>query len=182
MRRINYLVTRGERLIGVPLPTTVAPPLRPPLLALACSLLAVGALHGVQHARLADAARSAAVDAERLAATDAAVRRVRTVENDVVRLRALERRVAEIRRSGALRASAVAAIGNRVPNDAWLSAIRAEHGGFALEGRGASLSAVGTTLTALAVLPAAAGARLLDVHGDRDHTGVSYAIGLETRP
>jgi Tfp pilus assembly protein PilN len=182
VKRINYLVSRSERLLGVPLPTTVAPPLRPPLLALACALLVVGALHGVQQARLADAERAAAVDAERLAATEVAVRRVRVVEDDVVRLRALVRRVAEIQRSGTQRASAVAAIGNRIPGDAWLSAIRTEHGGFALEGRGASLSAVGTTLTALAVLPAAAGARLLDVHGDRDHTGFSYAIGLEIRP
>jgi Tfp pilus assembly protein PilN len=182
VKRINYVVTRSERLFGVALPTTVAVRLRRPLAALAGALLLVGALHGVQQARLADAARTAAFDAERLAATDGAVRRVRAVEHDVGRLRALVARVNDIQGSGPLHAAALAAIGDRLPSDAWLSAIRAEHGGFALEGRGARLSAVGATLGALATLPAAGGARLLAVHGDRDQAGVSYAIALEMHP
>lgn len=179
MKRINYVVTRGERLFGVALPRTVAPRLRRPLCALAGALLLVGALHGVQQLRLAGAARTAALDAQRLAATDAAVRRVRAIENDVARLRALARRVDDVRRSGARHAATIAAIGNRVPGGAWLSAIRAEHGGFALEGRGARLSAVAATMAALATLPASGGVRLLDVRGERDRTGVTYAIALE---
>jgi Tfp pilus assembly protein PilN len=180
VKRINYLVTRSERLFGVALPRTVAVRLRRPLSGLAGALLLVGVLHAVQHLRLADVAHTAALDAERLAATDVALRRVQAVENDVVRLRALVRRVDDIQRSGARHAAAIAAIGNRVPGDAWLSAIRAEHRGFALEGRGARLSAVAATMAALATLPAARGARLLDVHGDRDQVGVTYAIALET--
>lgn len=180
MKRIDYVVTRGERLFGVAPPRTVPPRLRRPLGALAGALLLVGALHAVQDLRLAHAARTAALDARRLAATDAAVGRVRAVETDLARLRGLVRRVDEIQRSGARQAAAIAAIGDRVPGDAWLSAIRTEHGGFALEGRGARLSAVAATMAALATLPEGGGARLLDVHGERDRADVSYAIVLET--
>ena len=180
MKRINYVVTRSERLLGVASPRAVALRLRRPLSGLGGALLLVGALHGAQCVRLGNAARGTAFDAARLAATEAAAGRVHVVENDVVRLRALVRRVDDMRRSGARHAAAIAAIGNRIPNDAWLSAIRAEHGGFALEGRGTRLSAVAATMAALATLPQAGGTRLLDVHGDRDRADVTYALALDT--
>ena len=181
MKRINHHVTRAERLVGVPLPRRIAPQLRGPLAGLVGALALVGALHGVQQARLAEAARATDLYAERLAATELALRRVQAVEHDVARLRGLVRRVDEIQRSGALQAARIAAIGNRLPGDAWLTAIRAEHGGFAVEGRGARLSAVGATLAALGTLPASGGARLLDVHGDHDRPGVAYALALDPR-
>jgi Tfp pilus assembly protein PilN len=181
MKRTNYLVTRSERLVGVALPRTAPARLRGPLAALLGSLALVGALDGVQVTRLASTAHEGRLAADRLAAGEGAVLRVRAVENDVVRLRGLVQRVTEIRRSGPAQAGALAALGNGVPADAWLASIRVEHGGYTVEGRGARLSAVGTTMAALASVPAAGAARLLDVHDRADRSGVSYAISLEKR-
>ncbi len=179
MKRINYLVSRSERLVGVALPSGVPARVRRPLAALAGALALVAALDGLQAVRLARATDAGRLAAERLAGSERAVQRVRAVESDVVRLRAIVQRVAAIRRSGPAQAGAIAGLGNAVPGDAWLSSIRVEHGGYTLEGRGARLSAVGTLMAALAGAPAGGAARLLDVHDQADRSGVSYAIALE---
>ncbi len=143
------------------------------------TLALVGGLHGAQEARLSAAARATLLDAARLASTERSVERVRAVEADVTRLHRLVGRLDTVQRSGPLHAAAVAAIGNRLPGDAWLAALRAEHGGFALEGRAARVGTVGAALAALAGLPQSGGARLLYVHAAQRGAGVSYAIGLE---
>ncbi len=151
VKRINYLVTRSERLVGVALPTHGAgspAAARSPRWS-ARWRSSAGCTACRRRGSRTRRAR-AALAAERLAAGDGAVQRVRAVENDVVRLRGLVQRVAEIRAPGRPQAGALAAIGNGVPADAWLASIRVEHGGYALEGRGARLSAVGTTMAALA--------------------------------
>ena len=181
MRRINYIVTWTERHAGFALPAAIAPSLRGPLAALACSIAFAGVVWGVQHARLDAVERDGAGLARRLAASERDVARVRTIERDVTRLRALGERVARIRRSGTLRASEIAVVGNRVPPDAWLTSLRADRSALALEGRGARLAAVGTTIAGLAGLPAYAGARLISVHDDPAGFGVTYAIALDAR-
>jgi Tfp pilus assembly protein PilN len=181
MRRINYLPSWSERHVGIALPSVVAVELRAPLVAFAGSLALAGVLWGVQATRLHDAERDGAVYAEHVAATQLDVARARALEHDVVRLRALDERVEAIRRSGALRANEIAALGNRLPANAWLTSLRADRGTLALEGHGARLTAVGTTLAALAALPAYGAARLVAVHEDPQRSGVTYALSLEPR-
>jgi hypothetical protein len=181
VKRINYRVSRWERLADVtPLPP-VAPALRGPLVALFGSLALVGALHGVQEARLQSLARDGEIESARLAATAVSLRGVAVLESDVARLRILSDRVGAVRRSGAERASEIAAIGNRIPAEASLSAVRLDHEGYALEGYGSRLAVVGATIAALGSLPASAGARLLSVQDDASRHGVTYAIALEMK-
>ncbi|HYW53373.1 MAG TPA: hypothetical protein VE826_05355 [Dongiaceae bacterium] len=182
MRRINYLPSWSERHIGVALPSPVSAELRSPLSALAGAVALAGALWGVQAMRLHAAELDGAVYAERLAATELDVARVRAVERDVERLRALGERVGTIRRSGALRANEIATLGNHLPADAWLSSLRADRGALTLEGHGARLAAVGTTIASLAALPAYRAARLVAVHEDPVRAGVTYALSLEPKP
>lgn len=181
MRRINYIVTWSERHAGVALPTTIAPALRAPLAALASSIAFVIVVWGIQHVRLDAADRDAGTLGRRLAAAERDVARVRAVERDVARLRALGDRVAMFRRSGALRAGEIAAIGNQLPADAWLTSLHADRNAVALEGGSVRLAAVGMTIAGLARLPAYAGARLISVHDDPATSGVTYAIALEPR-
>ena len=181
MRRINYLPSWSERHIGIALPVVVAE-LRTPLVALAGAVALAGVLWGVQSTRLHAAERDGAVYAERLAATQLDVVRVRAVERDVARLRALGERVDTIRRSGALRANEIATLGNRLPPDAWLTSLRADRGTVAVEGHGARLAAVGTTIASLAALPAYRTAGLVAVHEDPARSGVTYALSLEPKP
>jgi len=181
MKRINYLVSWSERYAGITLPAALAPELRAPVAVLACSLALVAVLGAVQHARFAAVERDGAEYARRLAATQATVARVRAVESEVARLRALDARIREIRRSGPARASEIAALGNRLPADAWLTAVRADRTALTLEGHGARLSAVGRTIASLAALPPYAGARLVSVHEDPVRRGVTYALALDPR-
>jgi Tfp pilus assembly protein PilN len=181
MRRINYLVSWSERHIGVALPRAISPPLRAPLAALMCSIAFVMVVWGVQHARLHAAERDGAELARRLARAEREVAAVRAVERDVTRLRALSERIAWIRGSGTARASQIAVVGNRLPHDAWLTSLHADHGALALEGHGTRLTAVGTAIAGLAQLPSYAGARLISVHDDPSRAGVTYAIALEPR-
>jgi Tfp pilus assembly protein PilN len=181
MRRINYLPSWSERHIGVALPV-VAAELRAPLAALGGAIALAGVLWGVQETRLHAAEHDGAAYAERLAATQVDVARVRAVERDVERLRALGERIGAIRRSGASRANEIAALGNRLPADAWLSSLRADRGTLAVEGHGARLAAVGTTISSFAALPAYRTARLVAVHEDPVRSGVTYALSLEPKP
>ena len=179
MRQFNYVVTPVERIFGAALPAAVPQSLRVPLAALACALIAAGLGYGVQEARVHAADDEAAVLTLRLSEAEVAVARVRRLANDVERMSALARRVEAIRNSGDLRANELAALGNDVPPDAWLTSIRVEARGLGIEGRGKRLDVVGTTMAALGRLPTYRGARLVHVHGEPPRAGVTYALALD---
>ncbi len=181
MRRINYLVSWSERSIGLALPTGISPALRIPLIALGAAMALVALLWAVQTTRLRAAERDGTVYANRLAAADMSAARVRVLEHDVAQLRSLSDRVAHIRGSGDAQASEIAALGNRLPNDVWLTSLRVDRGVLALEGRSARLVAVGTAMDALAGLPGYAGARLVAVRAEPARSGVTYSLELERR-
>lgn len=179
MRRIDYVVSLSERHAGVTLRFDLTPALRAPLAVLACSLALVGLLWTVQHVRLLAAEREGAEYARRLAAAEAGFTRVRSVERDVARLRALADRIAAVRRSGPQRSDAIAALGNRLPPDAWLTSLRADRVALTLEGHGAQVATVGTAIASLARLKPYAGVRLLSVREDAARAGVAYALALD---
>ena len=181
MKRINYLVSWSERRLGIALSPPRSPAPRPAGVAFGASLALMAALWGVEEARLRAADGIGAGYVERLAASALDVARERAVERDVQRLRDLRDRIAVIRRSGAVSAGEIAALGNQLPADAWLTSLHADRAALMLEGRSARLSAVGTTISALVHLPAYEGARLVAIHQDPRHAGVTYAIALETR-
>ena len=182
MRRINYLSSWSERHIGVALPSPLSAELRAPAAALAGAIALAAVLWGVQETRLRAAERDGVAYAERLAATQLDVTRIRAVERDVERMTTLAERVDTVRRSGTLRANEIAALGNGLPADAWLSSLRTDRGAVAVEGHGTRLAAVGTTIASLAALPAYRAVRLVAVHEDPARSGVTYALSLEPKP
>lgn len=182
MNGFTYLVTPVERLAGEALAPAALRPLRAPLLALAGAVFLVGVSAAMQHARLAAAMREGDALASELVRTHVAVTRVRAIEADRNRLLALNRRVQEIERSGAVHAGELAAIGNGIPADAWISSIRVDAAGYAIEGRAARLASIGTTMDALARVMPSAHVRLRSVREDDAERGVIYAIGLEVIP
>jgi Tfp pilus assembly protein PilN len=181
VKRINYLASWSERRFGVALAPEIVPAFRPAAGAFAASLALMALLWGVEVSRLRAAERDGAAYAQRLAAGAFDVARVRAVEHDVERWRDLRDRIAAIQRSGTVRAGEIAALGNHLPADAWLTSLHADRAALMLEGRSARLGAVGTTISVLARLPAYAAARLVAVHDDPHRAGVTYAIALETR-
>ncbi len=179
MKRVNYLPSWSERRIGVALPSLITAELRGPIVAFAGSLALAGALWGAQAARLTAAEGAGAAFAVQLASMQADVARIRVIEQDVARMQALDERVAAIRGSGAVRANEIAALGNRLPPDIWLSSLRADRGALALDGRASALAAVGTTIASLAASSAYRAARLVAIHQEPARAGVTYAITLE---
>ena len=185
MRRINHLVTPGERYLGIDLGSSfgslVAPSLRGPLAVLICALGVVALAAAAENVRLGSAEREGAEYARRLAAVELGVAQARAVERDVARLRELEARTAAIRGSGEAEASRIAALGNRVPPGAWLTSMRADRGTLQIEGGGRGLGAVARTLSAFGALPAYAEPRLLSIHESPVRSGVTYTLSLEPR-
>ena len=177
---MNYLPGWSERHAGVALPA-VAPALREPLGVLGCALALVAIVWAVQHARLASLETRGADYAERLASGAVALARVRDLETDVARLRSLHERVDAIRRTGPLRAAEIATLGDRLPDDAWLTSLRADRAALALEGRSSRIESVAAAVAGLTRLPAYGGVRLLSVREDPAGHGVSYALAVDAR-
>jgi Tfp pilus assembly protein PilN len=181
MKRINYLAPWSERRFGIALPQPLVPVRRSAVLACAAALALLATLWGVETARLRAAESVGAGYAEQLGAVALDVARVRALERDVQHLRELNDHVAAIQRSGTLRAGEIAALGNRLPEDVWLTSLHADRTALMLEGRSARLSTVGTTISQLVRLPAYGAARLVAIHEDPRRAGVTYAIALEGR-
>jgi Tfp pilus assembly protein PilN len=178
MTRIDYLVSRWERLLGVAPPTVVPQTLRGPLIAFIASLGLIAILGIVQAFRLGDARHDVEVATLRLARDEAALRQLDGVELEIRQLRALDREIDRIAQTGAHSTSAVAAIGNQIPHDAWLSSIRRERDGYVLEGGARHLSTVSRTLAALAALQKTGRAQLVSLAEAPESRGFRYAITL----
>jgi hypothetical protein len=180
MKRFNYAITPAERLFGFSLPTAIAPRLRAPLAAVTAAFALTATTGGIEEVRFHAADRAAAESHARLAAAEIPIAQVQAVRNDVVRLRALAAHLEQARLSGTARANEIAALGNALPPDAWLTAVHVERRTLGLEGRAARVATVATAMAALGRLPAYAGARLLNVRDDAARAGVTYAITLDT--
>ncbi|HEX3468902.1 MAG TPA: PilN domain-containing protein [Candidatus Elarobacter sp.] len=181
MKRINYLVAPGERLFGGAFAGLAAPRVR---LAVACigGALAVLALPAwVESARLHDLERAGAAYEARLDETAIDAARVRRLERDVTRLRALDDGLTSVRRSGDASADEIVTLGNALPDDAWLTTLRRDGDGLDVEGAGDRMRTIAAALAALARLPRYATARLVSAYGAAGGTKVSYSIVLERR-
>jgi Tfp pilus assembly protein PilN len=178
MTRTDYLVSRWERLLGVAPPTVVPQTLRGPLIAFIASLGLIASLGIVQAVRLDYARHDVDIATQRLARDEAALRQLDAVELEIRQLRALDREIDRISQTGVHGTSAVAAIGNQIPHDAWLSSIRRERDGYVLEGGARHVSTVSRTLAALAALHGTGPARLVSLAEAPAGRGFRYAITL----
>jgi len=180
VKRINYLITPTERIFGQALRSAGSPP-RLPLVVLVGALASLILPYYVETTRLHYLERAGAEYRMRLAKTAVDVQRVRSLERDVARLRRLSDEVASIRRSGELRANEIAALGNELPRDVWLTALREDGQALDVEGGGGRLSTVAAAIVALARLPQYTGARLVAVRSEAAGPEVTYAMVLERR-
>ena len=180
MTRIDYLVSWRECFAAVAAPRLPAS-IRRPLLAIVAAVALVGLLWAVEELRLRDAQQDGARFAARAAGAATAAGRVRAVAREVERLRGLTGRIDAMRASGSRDADNIAAIGNGIPSDAWLSNLRVDRGAYTIDGRTTRLATVSATMSALAALPPFAGARLLAVRRNAGRDDVTYTIALEPR-
>jgi Tfp pilus assembly protein PilN len=178
MTRIDYLVSRYERLLGVA-PPAFSPMLRAPLLTLVAALGLIGILTAIEHARMARVERDVDAVTQRLTQDETALQRFAAQEREVSRLRMLDAEIERVAQAGTRSAAAVATIGNAIPGDAWLSSIHRQRDGYALEGDARRVAIVGHTLASLAAMRPAGRARLLSIQTAPARRGVTYAITVD---
>jgi len=181
VKRINYLITPTERIFGRALRFAVAPRLRPPLVAIAGALASLSVPCCVEMTRLHHLEQTGVEYEMRLASAAIDVRQVHGLEREVTRLRFMSDQLASVRRSGDVRANEIAALGNQLPEDVWLTALRKDGDAIDIEGGSGRLNTVAAALAALSRLPQYAEARLVAVHGEAARSEVTYSIVLERR-
>lgn len=181
MRRINYLSAPGERLFGDAFARLRAPLARRSIATVGGALALLAIPNWIESARLHDLESTGATYQMRLDETAIEAARVRRLQHDVARLRALDDELLAVRRSGSVSADEIAALGNALPDDAWLTTLRRDGDGLDVEGAGARMRTVAAALAQLAELPRYANARLVSAYGTSGGARVSYAIALERR-
>lgn len=180
MKRIDYL-RQAVRPIRLPFAAPGAK-LRRTLAVFGLTAVAISATAAAEAGRLAGLQRTGTALTEQLHRADADAADARALQRELARLQGIARRVAATRRSGPDGANDVAALGNRLPSNVWLTSLRRAPDTVSLEGRSAQLEAVAATMRALARAPQVVEARLVSAHDDTLHGGVAYAIAVDRRP
>lgn len=178
MKRINYLVSPLERRFGIG-NMTLKPALRVPVALLVAALALDGLMWITEEARLRSLDREAQVLGAKLESRQLAAAPVRALEIEVAGMREASERVRALRLSGAAHAGEIAALGDRLPDDSWLTGIRLDPAALHLEARGTGVASVGSAMRSLVGGGAYAAAHLISIHEDPSRSGVTYAISLE---
>ena len=185
MTRFDYLAAPRRRRCAAPrIALAIDARIRGPLAILAFTFLAVGALAAIGIARLHAEVRVTAALEERLA-TDAvplaALLRERT---RIARGAAILAHVAALRRSDGQRANELAWIGNRLPADTALRALRYEAGRYALEGTSRQVAAIGVAMLALRDADRGTIPHLVTLRANADGSpsSVNYELRLDATP
>jgi Tfp pilus assembly protein PilN len=184
MNRFNYLpVARRPSLAPRLTVVAIDNRIRGPLSALLATIVLTAALSTVQLVRLHTAQLAYARAAIHLNADQEAVRDVETLRRDVVRRRSLNDYVVGLARASLARTNELTWIGNRLPAQTWLRALRFEAGGYSLEGTCDRAAAVGTTILALRDEAHAAIPQLVSLRDDRSaaRARVRFTLRLQTR-
>jgi Tfp pilus assembly protein PilN len=181
VKRINYLVAPGERLFGDTLRSAASPRLRLAVVAIGGALASLVLPYCAESTRLHELESAASAYRTELADIAVDVGRVRGLERNIAKLRAVSDEVVAIRRSGGMRADEIAELGNALPSESWLTALRRDGEALEVQGGSARLSTVAATIAALARLSRYSGARLVSAYGGESRPQVSYSIVLERR-
>jgi len=180
LTRFNFLV-EGRTFRPTFQAPRVASRIRAPLGALFASAGLACALYIVQIVRLHDIDQSYRLAQLRLSESEIAVHAIKALHTEVAKRWTLAAAVVNVQRSGLRRANELASIGNRLPHDAWLSSIRYDATGYALDGKSQRIAAVGAAMTALARKPNFGVPHLLAISDDGgvDSKRIHYALRLE---
>jgi Tfp pilus assembly protein PilN len=141
-------------------------------------LVAVAAVAAIESVRYVDAVRADDAAIAALAAREADARAARELAREIAQLAALAAHVDLLRTSGPRGAAEISALGDRLPADVWLSALRLRPGAIELEGHSTRLAAIPDALTSLDGARGGARARLTMLQANRAHGGVDYALVL----
>ena len=182
MIRYNYQPSAFERFSAhVPIVTLDAARRRM-LLWSGAILGALGILTAVELSRLGTVEDQLAALHARAAAGAQAETAVVRLTAEVARLHSTSEAIERTRRDALLRANDLVRIGNLLPAQTWLTAVREDRAGtWSIEGRSTRLIEIGATLGALQRVDPHAAVRLLSVLGIGHGRGIQFVLTWERR-
>jgi Tfp pilus assembly protein PilN len=156
--------------------------MRMPLLAFAAAVAIACGAWGIESQRLHQALASEAGYESSARRAELRVEALRLSAAQVGRRLSLDRRVRSIRESGTGQARRIAELGNALPQDVWLTAVREDDTGIALEGGASNLAALGRAVRILASDRGASRVTLLRASAAEDGEGppISFALHVAT--
>lgn len=172
MLSFNYLPERRS-LRDIMTRWLMPPPLRLPLHAIAALVLFGVMALLYESTQLREARNEEQTAASEYAAQAAAVRNAKDYERHVRSLMKLDAEVRRAAESGTVAAGRLAAVARDLPEDAWLTAIRPDSTGLALDGMAADLSGVRRTLLGLGRDPRAGEPELQRTELEENTNGAS---------
>ncbi len=149
MMRFNYLRDSAPEAFEYLRPSRIPEPLRTPLAALITVMLVVAIWWVVEQLLLSQARAELQTQTLRLAASKAALDELKLRKNQVQDLLAIDARLREIRRSGAVLSTSLADIANHVPPRAWLTSIARINDGIEIDGQADGLDGLSDTVADL---------------------------------
>jgi Tfp pilus assembly protein PilN len=147
--RFNYLRDSAPEMFEHLRPSRIPEPLRTPLAALATAIIVVGVWWIAEHLLLTQARNELQAQSLRLSASQIALKELKLRKTHVEELSAIDARLREIRRSGALLSGRLADIANHVPPQAWLTSIAHVDSGLQIDGRAEGLEGLSETVADL---------------------------------
>jgi Tfp pilus assembly protein PilN len=149
MNRFSFLRDAPPVFIERLHPSRLPDELRTPLAALVTTAIVLVIWWGIESAQIAQARVELATQEARALASRADLAQTRVQRNRLVGLIALDRRVREIRRSGAVLSADLADIANHVPDRAWLTSIVQAGRTLVIDGNAIGLDGLSDTLAGL---------------------------------
>jgi len=182
MSGFNYLRESPPEMLERLRPSRVPESLRTPLAAFCTASLVVAIWWSIEQLLLGQANDELHRQRLRLLASRAAVAELRLRRERAEELLAIDARLREIRRSGAVAASRLADIANHVPGSAWLTSIARVDDGIQIDGRALGIEGVRRTMADLMSSRSAPAPALLRAsRDDRERTGAIIAFTMRVQ-
>lgn len=176
VRRFNFIETTARPVF------VFDKRIRGALCAIGGTGILVALMYVIDSTRLHVAEERRSASAEKLASSERRVRRVKLLDAEVTRLGYLVTRVDQVRISGLRRANQLATIGNKLPNDTWLTSIRYENGVYSLEGESLRIGAVGSAILSFSSVRSSLGTpHLISLRGPGGHERTARAVRYTLR-
>lgn len=177
MMRFNYLRDSAPEMFEHLRPSRIPETLRTPLAALATMVIVVAAWWVVEQVLLSQAHSELQAQSLRLRASQVVLADLKLRKTRVERLLAIDTRLRDIRRSGAVLSSRLADIANHVPPRAWLTSIAHVDNGLEIDGRAEGFDGLSDTVADLMSSSSAVSPDLVRASKeDRDRTGTIIAF------
>jgi Tfp pilus assembly protein PilN len=149
LKRFDFLRDAPPLFVERLRPSRLPAELRTPLAAFATTVVVILAWWAIETAQIAQARAELVTERARVAASRTDLAQAQVRRSRLVDLISLDRRIRDIRRSGAALSGNLADIANHLPDRAWLTSIAQDDRGLEIDGNAVGLDGLSDTLAGL---------------------------------